>query len=106
MSTGVSQGTGKLVVRKTAEGVKVEGDPPQRHEFPVKFLDRELNSAVRILIEVAGHRWEVSAIEAERGEDGGLKRVNSLVGSLLPPHVPEPQPAKKKRRWFRRRKNG
>jgi hypothetical protein len=85
---------GSLKLRKGDGKVVVEGDPPELHEFPRKFLDRELNSAVRIRVEIPSDPplyYEISAIT---GKDG------NLVGTLLP--TPKVKP---RRRWWQRRKN-
>lgn len=106
MSTGVGgSGTGSLIVQKTERGVAVKGSVPQVHAFPPKFLDRELNTAVRIHVVIPSDPpvvYEVTALEGTRHPDtGALTGPYELVGHLLPQKASEPSPPKKKR-WFRR----
>lgn len=104
--TGVGgSGTGSLIIQKSERGVRIQGDAPQVHTFPSKFLDRELNAAVRIHVVVSSEPplvYEITALEGSRHpETGALNGSYSLVGHLLPQEAPaSPKPPKK--RWFRR----
>lgn len=66
---GVSgKSTGSLILRKGPGGIEVEGSPPDLHVFPRRFLDRELNSAVRVRVVVPAKDpliYEVSAIDGK-----------------------------------------
>lgn len=83
--------TGSLVLRKpVGGGLVIEGDPPDEHVFPRKFLDRELNDAVRIRIVIPTEEpivYEVTDIEAKG--DLYAHRIKSE--------------AVKKRRWWRKK---
>lgn len=101
MSTGVGRGTGSLIVRKTEKGIVVEGTVPQTHSFPRKFLERELNSAIRIHVVVSSDPpvvYEITSFDGPRDSNGHLSGPYDLTGHLIPsPHVPQ-----QKRRWWRR----
>lgn len=87
--------TGALRVRKVhGGGILVEGDAPELHEFPRKFLVRELNDAVRIKVTIPSNppvTYEVTGITA----------TGDLVAHKLP--TPKPTEKPKKRRWWQRK---
>lgn len=88
---GVSRPTsGTLTVRKTVRGVQIEGDPPSRHDFPLKFIERELGDAIRVQIIIPAEeevRYEVVRVSATEWTANRIKQSK-------PP----------RRRWWQRRK--
>jgi hypothetical protein len=91
---------GQLRVRKSRDGVKVEGEAPQRHTFPRQFLVREINDAVRITVTVPSDPPVVYEVDAIEAHDRG---ITALVGSRVD-NPDEAPPAKRK--WWQRKNNG
>lgn len=94
-----SHKTGALRLRKTATGVRVEGDVPELHGFPIRFLTRELNKSVRLTITIPADPPLVYEIVnlAVTGEGGS---ATELIGHLVAVDNKPPP----KRRWWQRRK--
>jgi hypothetical protein len=99
LGVGGAKTTGSLVLRKTPNGLQVEGDAPEHHEFPRRYLERELNQSVRIRVVIPVDPplvYEITGLQEHYKTPGW-----DLVGDLVPnENVP-------RRRWwhrFRRRK--
>lgn len=91
--------TGSLQIRKTADGILVEGQAPGYHEFPEKFIKRELGDAIRITLEIQSDppvRYEITRYAGVTEED--QEASHDLAGNLLP------SDDKPRRKWWQRKK--
>jgi hypothetical protein len=79
-------------VRKGRCGLTIEGEAPQRHSFPVKFLNRELNDAVRVYVSIPTVDGEL------RYEVTDIQKHEWIANRIA---TPQPEP---RRRWWQRKK--
>lgn len=79
-----------LIIRKTEEGTRIEGDPPDEHVFSARHIDREIQSGlIEVLVGIktddGPHYYRIQGFEPIVNEETGetTPNLSAWVGTRV-----------------------